>query len=121
MRVQLGFINAPTEFLHLIENCLIDTDDEFSFPYRDDVIVFSSSFTFHFEHLPIFFRRLKEKGIKINLEKCYFFHMKLNFLDRIITEDGYQIDTSNISRVTSISEIPPSNIHKLRQMLELLC
>ena len=64
---------------------------------------------------------LKEKGIKINLEKCNFFHMKLNFLDRIITEDGYQIDTSNISRVTSISEIPPSNIHKLRQMLELLC
>ena len=121
MRVQLGFINAPTEFLHLTENCLIDTYDEFSFPYRDDVIVCTSSFTFHFEHLPIFFRRLKEKGIKINLEKCYFFHMKLNILDRIITEDGYQIDTSNISRVTSISEIPPSNIHKLRQMLELLC
>lgn len=121
MRVQLGFINAPTEFLHLIENCFTDTYNEFSFPYRDDVIVFSSSFTFHFEHLPIFFMWLKEKGIKINLEKCNFFHMKLNFLDRIITEDGYQIDTSNISRVTSISEIPPSNIHKLRQMLELLC
>ena len=34
-------INAPTEFLHLMENCLIDICDEFVFPYRDDVIVCS--------------------------------------------------------------------------------
>ena len=103
-----------------MENCLFDIRDEFAFPYLDDVIVFSEDFQSHLDHLRIVFRRLKEKGIKINLAKCKFFQKEVNFLGRVITEDGYQIDSNNISAVKSLATKPPQNIHELRHLLGLL-
>ena len=70
--------------------------------------------------LGIVFRRLKERGIKINPAKCKFFQKKVNFLGRVITEDGYQIDSKNISTVTSLSKTPPNTVHDLRHLLGLL-
>ena len=44
----------------------------------------------------------------------------MNFLGRVITEDGYQIDSKNISTVTSLSKTPPNTVHDLRHLLGLL-
>ena len=120
IRVPFGLTNAPAEFQRFMEDSLFDVRDEFAFPYLDDVIVFSDSFTSHLEHLRIIFRRLKEKGIKINPEKCKFFQKKVNFLGRVISEDDYQIDESNITAVTSLAKTLPTNLSELRHMLGLL-
>ena len=120
MRVPMGLTNAPAEFQRFMENCLFDVRDDFTFPYLDDVIVFSSSFTDHLEHLRKVLRRLREKGIKLNPAKCKFFKREVSFLGRIISEEGYRIDSKNISAVTSLAQTPPATIHDLLQLLGLL-
>ena len=82
----------PAEFQRFMETYLFDIRDEFAFPYLDDVIVYSEDFRSHLDHLRIVFRRLKERGIKINPAKCKFFQKEVNFLGRVITGDGYKID-----------------------------
>ena len=57
----------------------------------DDILIHSKTARAHFRHVKIVLQALLEAGLKINLLKCSFFQVELQFLGHLITRDGYQI------------------------------
>ena len=120
IRVPFGLCNAPAHFQRFMEDTLRDFRDDFAFPYIDDVLVYSDTFADHLVHLSKVFERLKSKGIKINPSKCEMFKREVRYLGRIISEDGYRVDSENIKAVTDLLKKQPQTIGEVRKLLGLL-
>ena len=75
--------------------------------YPGDVIVIFGRFqftTWSSSHCSSTFERQRYKK---NPAKCRFFQKEVNLLDRVITEDGYQVDSKNISAVKCLATKSP--------------
>ena len=83
----------------------------------DDIIVFASSEKEHNERLEVL-KRLKEKGLKHNKEKCCFNMMKLEFMGHVLSKDGVAPEESKIKAVGSARE--PKNASEVRSFLGLV-
>ena len=84
----------------------------------DDIIVFASSEKEYNERLEEVLKRLKEKGLKLNKEKCCFSMMKLEFMSHVLSKDGVAREKSKIKAVASARE--PKNASEVRSFLELV-
>ena len=85
---------------------------------HDGIIVFASSEKEHDERLEEVLKRLKEKGLKLNKEKCYFNMMKLEFMGHVLSKDGVAPEESKIKAVASARE--PKNASEVRSFLGLV-
>ena len=103
-----------------MEHCLGDLRDDIAIPYLDDVIVFSTTFDEHVEHLRTVLRRLREHGVKLKQKKCKLFKREVTFLGRVVSEEGYRIDPENLNAVASLKNKTPQTIGELRKLLGLL-
>ena len=120
VRIPFGLTNAPANFQRYMEHCLGELRDEIAIPYLDDVIVFSKSFEEHVEHVRTVLRRLRQQGIKLKPRKCKLFRREVCFLGRIVSRDGYRVDPSGITAVTSLAEKKPSTVGEVRQLVGFL-
>ena len=84
----------------------------------DDIIVFASSEKEHNERLEEVLKRLKEKGLKLNKEKCCFHVMKLEFMGHVLSKDGVAPEESKIKAVASARE--PKNASEVCSFLGLV-
>jgi len=103
-----------------MEYCVGELRDEIAIPYLDDVIVFSKSFEEHVENVRKVLRRLRQQGIKLKPRKCKLFRREVCFLGRIVSRDGYRVDPSGITAVTSLAEKEPSTVGEVRQLVGFL-
>ena len=120
VRIPFGLMNAPPSFQRFMEHCLGELRDEIATPYLDDVIVFSTTFDEHVEHLRTVLRRLREHGVKLKQKKCKLFKREVTFLGRVVSEEGYRIDPENLNAVASLKNKTPQTIGELRKLLGLL-
>ena len=122
VRIPFGLTNAPANFQRYMymEHCLGELRDEIAIPYLDAVIVFSKSFEEHVEHVRKVLRRLRQQGIKLKPRKCKLFQREVCFLERIVSRDGYRVDPSGITAVTSFAEKMPSTVGEVRQLVGFL-
>ena len=70
----------------------------------DDIIVFASSEKEHNERLVEALKRLKEKGLKLNKEKCCFNMMKIEYMGHLLSKNGIAPEESKIKAVASAGE-----------------
>ena len=103
-----------------MEHCLGELRDETAIPYLDDIIVFSRSFEEHVEHVRTVLRRLRQQGIKLKPAKCKLFRKEVCFLGRIASKDGYRVDPSGITAVTSLAQEAPKTVGEVRQLMGFL-
>lgn len=64
-----GLHGTPATFQRLIEMALSGLSD-YAAAYLDDIIVYSSSWEQHLQHLKEVFHRIQEAGLTINSSKC---------------------------------------------------
>ena len=120
LRVPFGLTNAPAYFQRFMERCLKGLRDECAIPYLDDVIVFSKTFEDHLEHFKAVLKRLRENGVKLRPSKCNLFKREVNYLGRIVSEDGCRLDPKAIESVLCLKEKPPQTVGDVRHVLGLL-
>ena len=83
----------------------------------DDIIAFASSEKEHNERLEVL-KKLKEKGLKLNKEKCCFNMIKLEFIGYVLSKDGVAPEELNIKAVSSSRE--RKNAREVRSFLGLV-
>ena len=96
IHILFGLCSASGGYQRFMESCLGDLRDDIYIPYFDDVIVFSSSFKDHIDHLRRVLRCLREHGVKSKPKKCNLLKKEVTFLGRIVSKNGYKLDPSTI-------------------------
>jgi hypothetical protein len=107
-----GLSNAPSTFMHLMNQVLRPFLSQFVVVYFDDILIYSKDEDTHFEHVRKVLEVLKQNELYVNLKKCIFVHKKLLFLGFVIISEGIHVDDS---KVTAIKEWPtPKTITEVR-------
>ncbi|XP_068111017.1 uncharacterized protein [Hyperolius riggenbachi] len=111
----IGLTNAPATFQRLMESCLGEFNFEHVLIYLDDIIVYSTDFHQHIQHLDVVFQKLRSYGLKLKPSKCHLFKPEVNFLGHVISKEGVK---PNPEKVKLIKEWPvPTTIREVRAFL----
>jgi hypothetical protein len=112
-----GLCNAPATFQRLMDTVLRDILWQNVVVYVDDINIGSKTFDEHLLHLEQVFLRLRQSGLKLSPEKCFFFEKKLPVLGYVIGREGIQTDPE---KVAAIKGFPiPKDLTQLRGFIAL--
>ena len=116
VRMPFGLHNAAQTFQRFMEEVLHGL--HFCYSYIDDLLIASTTPEEHLEHLRLVLEHLAEHGIHINVSKCVFGALSLDFL-------GHRVNTNGIhpleEKVQTIRNFPqPSSHRKLREFMGLI-
>ena len=73
LAMQFGLSNAPSTFMHLMNEALKEFISKFVIVYLDDILIFNKMREEHFRHVRSVLRKLQQNKLLINLKKCTFF------------------------------------------------
>ena len=106
-----GLCNAPGTFQSYINNAVREYLDIFCTAYLDDILIYSESEKNHDEQVLKVLKKLREKGLQVDIDKCEFKVTKVKYLGLIITTEGIQMDAEKIEAImnwetpTSVKEV----------------
>ncbi|GBG79263.1 hypothetical protein CBR_g29415 [Chara braunii] len=125
IRCPMGICNAPATFQRamnmafhnfvrktrlaqgIINYCVI--------VYMDDILVYSSSYEGHVQHIEWALHALRDTGFKVALKKCQFFLTTISFLGHVVTDKGLQLEPQ---KVAVVRDAPvPTTITQVRTFL----
>jgi len=115
VKMPFGMLTSPSCYQRLMEECLGSLNMTICVIYLDDWIIFSNSFEEHLERLNTVLNRLKERGLKLSPEKCYFIQDKVSFLGHVVSAEGVETDPAKIQKVRDWPT--PKNADELRLFL----
>ena len=104
-RMPFGVKNAPACFQSLMPTVLADLG-EFSAPYMDDVVIYSSTWEDHITHIGRVLSMLQQAGLMVNPKKCCWGGRAVEFLGHFIGEGTMAIPQH---RTTALAEYTRPN------------
>ena len=84
----------------------------------DDIIVTGKSDAAHLENLEAVLKRLAEKNLRINVQKCRFFMERIEYCGHEIDKDGLHKTNAKIGAVQNAPR--PQYVSSVRGFLELV-
>ena len=88
--------------------------------FQDDLIVFSSTFEQHLEHLNHVLNRLREAGLTANIAKCEFVVQKLSLLGHIIQDQTVKPSDEKLEAVTKLDSKSLTTKKQVKSALGLI-
>lgn len=114
-RMPFGLCNAPATFQRLMQSIMSDLVFHIALVYLDDLLVYSATFSDHLVRLETVFKRLRDTGLKIKVEKCHFLQSEVRFLGHRVSAQGVSTDPE---KVNAVKQWPiPSTPKELRSFL----
>lgn len=95
-----GLTNAPSTFQRYINWALRGYLDVFCSAYVDDILIFSDDLATHRQHVKQVLQRLREAGLRIDIDKCDFEVEQTTYLGFILKAGkGLQMDPRKVESV----------------------
>ena len=110
-----GLKNAANSFQALMDVILRGIQYKYILGYIDDLIIFSSTFELHLQHLEEVFRRIRGAGLKFKASKAKFAVPQVTFLGHILSDKGI---SPNPDKASVIGSYPvPKKLKHLRSFI----
>ncbi len=84
----------------------------------DDIIVHGSTVSEHIENLDAMLQRSRERGIKLNPDKCIFCATELPFFGNVLTAEGLKPDPAKVKAIKEMAA--PKNREELETILGMI-
>ena len=111
-----GLCGAPATFQRLMDRVIRDKGG-FARTYLDDLVIFSSSWEDHLDHLSQIFQRLEDAGLTTKLRKCQFGMSECSYLGHVV---GGGLTRPEEQKTEAIRSYPqPSTKKQVRAFLGL--
>ena len=94
-----GLCNAPGTFQGYINESLREYLDVFCTAYLDDVLIYSNSEADHAGHVLQVLKRLHERGLQVDIDKCEFNTTRVKYLGMIVTTNGIEMDAEKVEAI----------------------
>jgi hypothetical protein len=117
MVMPFGLMNAPSTFQSLMNEVFRPWLRKFVLVFFDDILVYSSDWQKHLQHLEEVLRLLQTHGLVANKKKCLFGQTSVEYLGHLISGDGVAVDPSKLVSVTNWPT--PKNVKGVRGFLGL--
>ena len=111
-----GLRNAPALFQRIISEIIRKHDlAMFCHNYIDDILVHSSNFTEHINHIEKVLLVFKEENIKLKMSKCNFAQLSVNYLGHRIAHNKVFPINDNLKAIREYEH--PKNVKELQRFL----
>lgn len=108
-RVPFGLATGAAVLSRLLDAVLGDFKFKFVYNYLDDVVIYSSSFHEHLEHIGQVLERLRDAGLTVKPSKVTLAQREISFLGHLVSEAGVRVDQS---RTQAIYKFPAPRTKK---------
>jgi hypothetical protein len=113
LRLPFGICSAPEVFHKTVAEMFADIPGVIV--YIDDILVHAPSQTEHDQILERVIQRCRERGLKLNANKCQFSKQELKYLGHIIGKEGVRADPAKVEAIAAMPK--PSDVAGLRRFL----
>jgi hypothetical protein len=96
-----GLSNAPTTFQALMNVVLRPFLRRFVLVFFDDILIYSSSWSEHFQHMGLVFTALRAHSLFLKRSKCSFGALSVAYLGHVIFANGVAMDSDKVAAIAS--------------------
>jgi len=112
-----GLTGAPATFQHAMNASLAPVLRKFSLVFFDDILIYSSSYEEHLQHITKVLAILQRDQWQAKMSKCAFAQEKIAYLGHVISAEGVSTDETKIDNIRDWPT--PTNLKELRGFLGL--
>ncbi|KAI2665884.1 Transposon Tf2-6 polyprotein [Labeo rohita] len=91
-----GLANSPSCFQAFVNEVFRDMLNRWVIVYIDDILIYSSSYSEHVQHVRAVLQRLIQHQLYAKEEKCEFHQERIAFLGYVISPEGIAMDESKL-------------------------
>ncbi len=96
-----GLCNAPATFQRLMDLVLAGLIGSSCLVYLDDIIILRKDFQGHLHNIQLVLQRIRDAGLKLKPQKCFFFKSRVLYLGHVVSRDGVAVDPEKVEKVKS--------------------
>jgi hypothetical protein len=99
--MQFSLSNAPATFQALMNDVLSPYLRRFVLVFFDDILIYSSSWAEHLQHVAIIFNELRAHHLHLKRSKCSFGMTSVAYLGHVISAEGVAMDADKVAAVAA--------------------
>lgn len=114
-RMPFGLKGSPITWQVYLTGALNELLSANVMAYMDDILAYTTTIYDHAELLVKIFKRLRENGLKLKIEKTKLFAKEIKYLGFVINKHGLQPDEKNIEVIKNFPQ--PKNLKEIQRFV----